>query len=147
MKIRLKNFQCYSDRTFDFGSAGITLISGPSGVGKTTILKAVFFALFGEGTKLQAYGKSSTCVELEFGTMRIMRTKRPNRLIVNDIHEDEAGQEIIDRFFGKTFKTSGYIPQSNLSSFFLKSPRDKLEVRVSRCAVVRYKESSKDRIS
>ena len=128
MKIRLENFLCYSDRTIDFGIEGITLISGPSGVGKTTILKGIFFALFGEGTKLQAYGKTSTRVELEFGDMKITRTKRPNRLVVNDIHEDEAGQEIINRLFGDTFKTSGYIQQNNLTSFILKSPRDKLEM-------------------
>ena len=128
MKIRLENFLCYADRTFEFGSEGLTLISGPSGAGKTSILRGIFFALFGDGTKLQAYGKTSAKVELDFDEMKIVRTKRPNRLVVNDTYEDQAGQEIINKYFGDTFKTSGYIQQNNLTSFILKSPRDKLEM-------------------
>lgn len=128
MKIRLENFLCYTDRTFEFGSEGLTLISGPSGAGKTSILRGIFFALFGDGTKLQAYGKTSAKVELEFDEMKIVRTKRPNRLVVNDTYEDQAGQAIINKYFGDTFKTSGYIQQNNLTSFILKSPKDKLEM-------------------
>jgi len=128
MRIRLENFLCYTDRTFEFGSEGLTLISGPSGSGKTSILRGIFFALFGEGTKLQAYGKTSTKVELDFEDMNIVRTKRPNRLVVNGVYEDQAGQEIINKYFGDTFKTSSYIQQNNLTSFILKSPREKLEM-------------------
>jgi DNA repair protein SbcC/Rad50 len=126
MRIRLVNFLCYQDSTFNFGKEGIVLISGNSGAGKTSILKGIFFALFGEGNKLQTHGKTSCKVELDFDGMKIVRTKRPNRLIVNNIYEDGSGQEIINKIFGKTFKTSGYIQQNNLSSFILMSPIDKL---------------------
>jgi len=34
MKIRLYNFKCYNDDTFDFGNNGLVLISGSSGAGK-----------------------------------------------------------------------------------------------------------------
>ena len=133
MKIHLINFLCYTDSTFDFGKEGLTLISGSSGAGKSSILKGIFFALFGEGNKVQHYGKTSCSVELEFEdsldrgeTLKILRTKRPNHLVINDVYEDAAAQEIINKRFGVTFKTSGYIQQNNLSSFILMSPIDKL---------------------
>ena len=126
MKIRMKDFLCYTDSTFDFGNNGVALLSGPSGVGKTSILRGIFFALFGEGTKLQACGSVSCRVEFEFEDLKIVRTKRPNRLVVNDVHEDESGQGIIDKIFGDTFKVSGYIQQNNLNSFILMSPIEKL---------------------
>jgi DNA repair exonuclease SbcCD ATPase subunit len=127
MKLRLTNFLCYNDSTFDLGDSGLTLISGASGCGKTSLLRAILFVLFGDGTKVQSYGKTSCSVELEFEDMKIVRTKRPNRLLLNDIYEDQAAQEIINKRFGDTFKTSGYIQQNNLSSFILMSPTDKLE--------------------
>lgn len=125
MKIRLVNFLCYSDNTFDFGDGGLALLSGPSGSGKTSIMRGINFALFGEGTKLATYGKKSCTVELEFCDLRIVRTKVPNTLTVNDYKGDVA-QDIIYKKFGNTFKTSGYIQQNNLNSFILMSPLEKL---------------------
>lgn len=126
MKLRLENFLCYKDGNFDFGEKGIALLSGMSGSGKTSIFRAIFFALFGEGNKLVTYGKTSCKVELEFDGIKISRTKRPNRLVVNDIYEDDSAQDIINKKFGDTFKTSGYIQQNNISSFILMSPIEKL---------------------
>lgn len=122
----MKDFLCYTDSTFDFGNSGVALLSGPSGVGKTSILRGIFFALFGEGNKLQANGSTSCRVELDFDDLKIIRTKRPNRLIVNDVYEDESAQEVINKTFGDTFKVTGYIQQNNLNSFILMSPLEKL---------------------
>ena len=126
MKITLKNFRCYENSTFDFGEQGVTLLSGPSGAGKSSIMLGIYFALFGTGTKLSMYGKSSCSVILEFDDMIISRTKRPNRLVVNDTYEDEAAQSIIDKRFGESFKTTGYISQNARDSFILMSPIEKL---------------------
>jgi DNA repair protein SbcC/Rad50 len=126
MRIRLKNFRCYSDETFNFGEDGVVLLSGPSGTGKSTILMGIYFALFGVGTKVTAHNCTSCMVELEFDELKVVRTKRPNRVVVNDIYEDDAAQSIIDKKFGNTFNTTGYIAQNALNSFILMSPLDKL---------------------
>lgn len=129
MKITLKNFRCYENSTFDFGDEGLTLLSGSSGSGKTSIMLGIYFALFGTGNKLSTYGKTSCCVTLDLGYMTITRTKRPNRLVVtqDDIeYEDESGQSIIDKKFGESFKTTGYISQNARDSFILMSPIEKL---------------------
>ena len=126
MKIILKNFRCYENKTFDFGKTGIILLSGPSGIGKTSILSGIYFALFGTGTKIVSYGKTSCSVTLEFDGMTITRTKRPNRLVVNDVYEDDAAQNIINEKFGDMFQTTGYISQNAKESFILMSPIEKL---------------------
>lgn len=126
MKITLKNFKCYTDKEFDFGDTGLVLLSGKSGCGKSTIMQAIYFALFGTGSKLLSFGKKSCSVTITFDGMIITRSKTPNHLIVNDIYEDDAAQEIINTKFGDTFKVTGYIEQNAINSFIRMSPADKL---------------------
>lgn len=92
----------------------------------SSILMGIHFALFGSGTKVTSYGKNSCMVELEFDGMKIVRTKRPNRVVVNDIYEDDSAQEIINKKFGDTFDVTAYISQNALNSFILMSPIEKL---------------------
>jgi exonuclease SbcC len=127
MKLTLKNFRCYENMAFDFGDKGLTLLSGSSGKGKTTLLMAIDFALFGTGTKIVANGKKSCSVELEFGGLKIIRKKGPNHLLVNDKYEDDAGEAIIQEKFGKIFNSVSYIPQNLKKTFVLMSPTDRLE--------------------
>ena len=129
MIITLKNFRCYENSSFDFGSNGIVLVAGGSGQGKTSILMAISFVLFGKGTKIITYGKNTCSVSLTFEDMTIVRTKKPNRLqvIISDIpYEDETAQNIINKKFGETFNTTGYIAQNARDSFVLMSPIEKL---------------------
>lgn len=125
MKLTLKNFRCYKDKTFDFED-GLTLISGPSGIGKSTILMAIHFVIFGTGLKVSTIGTNSCSVELEMDNIKIVRKKRPNHLIVNDKYEDDAGQSIINKTFGDTFNTTGYIDQNARNSFIMMSAIEKL---------------------
>ena len=53
------------EKTIDFGNTGIVLLSGKSGIGKTSILDAIIFALFGIGHKLVSIGKKSCKVVFE----------------------------------------------------------------------------------
>ena len=42
VKIQLENFLCHQDSVFELGENGLSLISGRSGKGKTSILKGIF---------------------------------------------------------------------------------------------------------
>lgn len=132
MKIKLKNFRCYLDKEFDFGENGLLLLSGPSGCGKSTILMGIMFALYGTGTKLISFGKTSLQVQMELEELHILRTKKPNRLLVTNTKigielEDEAGQAVINEKFGTAFDCTSYIQQNTLNSFIMMSPLEKLE--------------------
>lgn len=128
MKIILKNFRCYKSQTFEFDEKGLCLISAKSGTGKSTILMAINFALYGSNAKLCTFGEQSCSVEFQFTpTFIIKRSKKPNRLVVNDLYEDEVGQKIINEKFGENFNITGYIAQNALNSFMIMNATDKLE--------------------
>lgn len=111
---------------FELDGNGRFLLGDFTVTHNSSILMGIYFALFGSGNKLQTYGKTSCRVELDFDDMKIVRTKRPNRLVVNDIYEDQAAQDIINQKFGDTFDVTGYISQNALNSFILMSPIEKL---------------------
>lgn len=129
MKLIVKNFRCYKDKIFDFGDKGLVLLSGPSGIGKTSVLMAIQFALYGVGTNIITEGCTSCSVEIYIEEMYIKRTKKPNRLVLtlSDSYEDESAQEIINKKFGETFDVCGYIAQNAIGTFILMSPIEKLE--------------------
>ena len=126
MKLELINFRCHEKSIFDFHTKGVTLLSGTSGTGKTSILLGIQFALYGTGHKVIMDGKTTCSVLLEIEDLCIKRSKKPNRLIVNDNYEDDVAQEIINKKFGTNFDKIGYIAQNNKDTFLLQSPSDKL---------------------
>lgn len=128
MKIRLINFRSYTDKTFDFDENSLILISGESGAGKSTILMAIQFCLYGKCKKPQTHGQTSCSVEIEFEDMKIVRTKRPDRLVVNDLYEDNIAQNIINKKFGENFDVTSYISQNQLNSFIIMTPSERLEI-------------------
>lgn len=126
IKLTLKNFKCYENKTFEFDN-GFVLIEGQSGTGKTSILQAIIFALFGKGKNIKMNGKTSCSVELEFEDLVIFRSKNPNKLLVNSVIENDEAQNIINKKFGDTFDVISYISQTSLNSFVLMNPIEKLE--------------------
>lgn len=129
MYIKFKNFRCYDDKTFEFDDIGMTLISAPSGQGKSTILMGINFALYGSSTKDKVIknGEKTCSVEFMFQNMKILRTRKPTRLIVNDIYEDDSAQNIINEKFGSTFNITGYISQNQRDSFIIMNSNEKIQ--------------------
>jgi len=130
MEITLSNFKCYTDKTISFGEKGVILISGKSGIGKSTIVEGIYFALYGIGRNIIKFGKSKCKVIFKIENMVITRTKRPNRLTLemNDkFYEDETAQFIIIGKFGKDFKNTSYISQNSSKSFVKLTPSEKLQ--------------------
>lgn len=133
MKITINNFKCWEKETFDFKNKGITLLSGKSGVGKTSIVEAIIFVLFGTGRKITKYGKKQCIVEMEDiwqdDKITIKRQKNPNRLILiknSSQYEDDAAQEIINTKYSDVYQHVGYLNQSSINSFLLMGPQEKL---------------------
>lgn len=119
MKITLKNFRCYTDQTFEFEDDTITLINGPSGHGKTTILLAIQFALYGSTNHkyLVCHNRTGCEVKLEYKNFKIKRTKRPNILNIQvdgQFYEDKEAQIILNKYFGVTNSSVFFMDLSHL---------------------------------
>jgi exonuclease SbcC len=131
MKLKLTNFRCYSEKTFDFGENNLSLLSAPSGSGKSSILMGINFALFGLGNKIVSFGQSTSIVELTYDDLQITRKRKPNVLIVKNIIDgstylDDVAQSVIDKKFGTCFSITGYMEQDASNSFIKMKPMEKL---------------------
>lgn len=133
MKIILNNFKSWSNKQLDFGNNQFVLLSGKSGIGKTSILDAIIFVLFGIGQKIVKIGEKTCSVKLEWPEKNLIlkRTKKPNRLTLtkndNTTLEDEVAQHYINNIMGDKTEFSGYIKQGMYKTFITMSPTEKLE--------------------
>ncbi len=127
MKIRLVNFGCWQDQTVEFSATGLNLLAGPSGIGKTSILRAFVWVLFGDGRNHVRKGASGCRVELTVSpTLHVVRESKPRRLVVNGTIEDDAAQAHINQVMG----TGGdllYVAQNAKNTFIDITPAKKLE--------------------
>jgi chromosome segregation ATPase len=124
MKLDLVNFCCWSNKKIEIPDASIVLLTAPSGYGKTSIIRAIVFALFGIGQKVVKFGSKSCRVELVYKNLHIVRTKGPNKLLLNGVYEDEEAQHMIYDYVDK--QRMFYLEQNSANSFVNMSPTDKL---------------------
>ncbi len=154
MKVVLNNFGVWSKKTFEFPDSGLTLITAPSGKGKTTIFRAIIYALTGEGTKLPTLGETKCSVTLEYQDLKVTRTNRPSRLKLvtpEGEYENEEAQSLIYQRVGKHFRVAGYIQQKAENSFLGMAPAEKLrfleQVAFSEVPMEEVKEKVKAKVS
>ena len=138
MKIKLDNFRCHKKASFNIPDAGLVLLSGTSGIGKTTILNAIVYALYGKLAKPYSHDQTKCSVTLEGyripgsgETLNIRRTSPGSRLNVECGgvgYEDGAAQGLIDSLLvsHEKFLLSSYVVQRLQSSILSLPPRDQV---------------------
>ena len=148
MRIELKNFQCHENSKFDIPEEGLVALTGSSGCGKSTVLSAISYALYGsfpskKSRKPYTHGANTCKVTLRYEKMQLLvtRTSKPNRLLVEypvgksssssktKKYEDDEAQSIICKQMGMTYKefiAGAYIFQRGETSVLSMTPMDQL---------------------
>ena len=129
MKIIMKNFKSWLDKEIILNDFGIILIGGKSGKGKSSILEAIRFVLFGKISKCIHFNKKTCSVEFYHQDLYIKRSKNPNRLLIKtqeNTFEDDCAQEIIYKHYGFLFDDISVIPQNPNHNFVFMTPSNKL---------------------
>ncbi|MCX7738587.1 MAG: AAA family ATPase [Hydrogenothermaceae bacterium] len=153
-KVTLINFLSHADSEVEFNPTGITAIIGENGSGKSSIVEAVQFALFGKSDKgkleqLIKWGKKESRVDLEFenlqGTFRIVREL--SKIGKGDVQS----RSILYKFEGsrlvpylqknldkelprltgltrKSFQTSGLIKQGEIEGLLSQKPKEREKI-------------------
>src|SRR5690606_22123728 len=79
MEVTIVNFKCWENLTVTFSTEGITLLRGNSGTGKSTILQAIYWCLYGKLNKIYPKGCETACtsvlISLPFMTIFRQRNK------------------------------------------------------------------------
>ena len=132
MKLHLENFRCYESKIFTFEQNKLNLLDGISGKGKTTVLEAILFVLYGKARKVEKFGKKKCSVTLNKENIEIKRQKGPLLLtLIQDgiKYVDSSAQQIIDEIYGdyEIFKNISYIKQGIKHMFFEGSNTEKIE--------------------
>ena len=136
MLIELKNFRCHPYKKLEF-KKGLNLLSGESGIGKSTVFEAIEWCFYG-GKGAYPFGfdgkkKEFTQVKVWLQNKIITRTKPPDFLKVeleDKILEFGEAQKYIDSFFGskKLWETSSYIKQDFKNYLLLATNQIKTEI-------------------
>lgn len=127
MDLTLTNFRCHREFSLSLPESGLVLLHGPSGIGKSTILNAVLYALYGTVQRPQSFGQTKCKVELSYKNLKAVRTTRPNRLVVGE-SEDLAAQEIINEKLSDVaeFNAGCYIRQKSVCWLLTLPPGEKV---------------------
>jgi len=139
MHVKIVGFKCHLDSEYTFNNE-LVLLKGDSGAGKSTILRAIFWCLYGSmrGIYNNTGISKKCCVTLQINQLVIYRQKKPELLKVTIVpvtkdgkelqYEDEIAQQIIDKAFGSRdlWKSCSYIEQKDRCSLLSGSASDRL---------------------
>lgn len=103
----LQNFGSYKNLEFDFENQGLTLVQGATGSGKSTLMDAIPWILFGHTAKDGAADevrswncKETTCggvtLEINGTLLKVSRSRNPNDLILSENEVAHRGKDLND---------------------------------------------------
>ncbi len=158
LKAELQNFGSYRSLSFDYSNLGLSLVSGPTGAGKSTLVDAPCWILFGITSKDGAADDviswdaeeptiGTLTIALNSNTLTVTRVRGNGK---NDLYWNYAGDE--DRYRGKDlidsqhflegllgvtaeqYLLSSYFHQfSKMDSFFFAKAKERRELLESIC--------------
>lgn len=140
MKITIQGFRCHLNAQYSIENNKLVLLRGDSGKGKSTVLSAIAWCLFGSLRNVyHALGSSSVCrVTLELfephtGDLEISRAKRPERFsvkVAGSQYTGETAQEYVSSLFGTKdiWSICNFLPQNGRCRFLDFSPADRLNI-------------------
>lgn len=145
MYLYIKGFRTIQQYECEFHPESITLISGPSGVGKTTLMNAIFWCLYGTLKNVRKFGtKTGSCiVKIDLGNIKIARSKSPENLLVEEsledgsstTYKDDEAQERIVNLYGSSmiWMSSCYLSQGTRNKFLESPPSERLSLLSELC--------------
>jgi DNA repair exonuclease SbcCD ATPase subunit len=119
-RIVVHKFMCIEHSEYDLPSQGIILLDGRSGIGKTSLLEALYYVF--HATKRGNYQNKyfpndNSYVSYTFGNTNIYRSRNPTSLVVThngSVYRDDTAQQWINTTYGTDdiMLSSTYIRQS-----------------------------------
>ena len=164
-KLRLKNFLSYQQLALDFSGLHVACICGANGAGKSSLLEAIVWAVWGASRAASEddvihIGSKETQVDFTFiagGELyRVIRTRSRNSSTSLEFQVQSEGkfkslterkvrstqQTIIShlKMDYETFVNSAYLRQGRADEFMLKRPSDRKQILADMLSLSQYDE-------
>jgi len=167
LQLKLKNFLSYRQATLDFRGLHVACVCGQNGAGKSSLLEAIAWAIWGESRATSEddvihQGETEAQVEFTFScrqqTYRVLRTRVRGQTSSLELQIDtptgfrpltergmRATQQLILqhlRLDYETFVNSAYLRQGRADEFMLKRPGERKQILADLLKLDQYDEAA-----